>query len=366
MQPLEGPAFIEAIQSYCKGKVISYADAGVSIDAGNKLVDLIKPFCKATRRAGCDADLGGFGGLFDLAAAGYETSNTVLIGATDGVGTKLRIAQTTKKHASVGIDLVAMCVNDLIVAGGEPLFFLDYFATGHLEIEEAAAVVKGIAEGCRQADCGLIGGETAEMPSMYAPGDYDLAGFSVGAVQKDRILPQGVAAGDTLLGLASSGIHSNGFSLVRKLIEKEGLTYDSPCPWDSSVATIGDSLLTPTKIYVKACIPLLKKGIIKAMAHITGGGLLENLPRSLPSGVGAKVTGHPPLPSVFKWMKDASGLDDTEMLRTFNCGVGMVLILDPKYAEEAKSMLLASGEKEVYDLGSLVAESGVNVVGALC
>ncbi len=356
---------MEAIESYCKGKVISYADAGVSIDAGNKLVDLIKPFCKATRRAGCDADLGGFGGLFDLAAAGFESKDTVLIGATDGVGTKLRIAQTTKKHTTVGIDLVAMCVNDLIVAGGEPLFFLDYFATGHLEVEEAAAIVKGIAEGCKQADCGLIGGETAEMPSMYAPGDYDLAGFSVGAVHKDRILPQGVAVGDVLLGLASSGIHSNGFSLVRKLVEKEGLSYESPCPWDTSVPTIGDSLLTPTKIYVKACMPLIRKGLIKGMAHITGGGLLENLPRSLPNGIGACITGHPSLPNVFKWMKNASGLDDNEMLRTFNCGVGMVLILNPENVAEAKDMLLAAGEKEVYDLGTLVGESGVKVTSAL-
>lgn len=345
--------------------MISYADAGVSIDAGNKLIDVIKPFCKATRRAGCDADLGGFGGLFDLSAAGYDAKDTVIIGATDGVGTKLRIAHMTKKHTSVGIDLVAMCVNDLIVAGGEPLFFLDYFATGHLEIDEAAAVVQGIAEGCKQAGCGLIGGETAEMPSMYAPGDYDLAGFSVGAVHRDRILPQNVTVGDALLGLSSSGIHSNGFSLVRKLIEKEGLSYDSPCPWDSSVTTIGDSLLTPTKIYVKACLPLIKKGIIKGMAHITGGGLLENLPRSLPSGVGAEITGHPPLPNVFNWMKVASGLDDNEMLRTFNCGVGMVLILDPKHVSEAKALLLDSGEKEVFDLGTLVAEAEVKMAHAL-
>lgn len=365
VQPLEGPAFIEAIAAYCKGSAISYADAGVSIDAGNHLVDMIKPFCKATRRAGCDADLGGFGGLFDLAAAGFESKDTVLIGATDGVGTKLRIAQLTKKHETVGIDLVAMCVNDLIVAGGEPLFFLDYFATGHLEVDEAAAVVKGIAEGCKQADCGLIGGETAEMPSMYAPGDYDLAGFSVGAVHRDRVLPQGVVVGDALLGLSSSGIHSNGFSLVRKLIEKEGLTYDSPCPWDAKVGTVGDSLLTPTKIYVKACLPLIKKGLIKGMAHITGGGLLENLPRSLPKGVGASVTGHPPLPNVFKWMREASGLDDTEMLRTFNCGIGMVLILDPTNVDEAKAMLTASGEEEVYDLGILVDIPGVTVTSAL-
>jgi phosphoribosylaminoimidazole synthetase len=362
VQPLEGPAFVEAIAAYCKGKVITYADSGVDIDAGNRLVDLIKPFCKATRRAGCDADLGGFGGLFDLSSAGFESKDTVLIGATDGVGTKLRVAQATKNHSTVGVDLVAMCVNDLIVAGGEPLFFLDYFATGHLELEEAAAVVKGIAEGCKLAGCGLIGGETAEMPSMYAPGDYDLAGFSVGAVHRDRILPSGVAVGQSVLGLASSGIHSNGFSLVRKLVEKEGLSYESACPWDSSVATIGDSLLTPTRIYVKACLPLLKKGIVKGMAHITGGGLLENLPRTLPPSVGAEVTNHPPLPKVFKWMKDASGLQDNEMLKTFNCGIGMVLIVDESDVAEAKKMLFDAGEKEVYELGKLIAEEGVKML----
>mmetsp|Transcript_15689 Transcript_15689/g.20463 ORF Transcript_15689/g.20463 Transcript_15689/m.20463 type:complete len:261 (+) Transcript_15689:2-784(+) len=248
-----------------------------------------------------------------------------------------------------------MCVNDLIVAGGEPLFFLDYFATGHLQLEEAAAVVKGIAKGCEQAGCGLIGGETAEMPSMYAPGDYDLAGFSVGAVQKDSILPINVQAGDVLLGLTSSGIHSNGFSLVRKLIEREGLTYSSPCPWDGSKANIGESLLTPTKIYVKACLPLLKAKVVKAMAHITGGGLLENLPRSLPAGVGASVTNHPPLPPVFKWLKNASGLDDTEMLRTFNCGIGMVVIVDKSKVDEAILLLQGSGEENVIMLGELVA-----------
>lgn len=348
----------------CGGETISYADAGVSIDAGNQLVDLIKPACKATRRAGCDADLGGFGGLFDLAAAGYDSANTVLIGATDGVGTKLRIAQSMKKHESVGIDLVAMCVNDLIVGGGEPLFFLDYYATGQLHVEEAAAVVRGIAEGCVQAGCGLIGGETAEMPSMYAPGDYDLAGFSVGAVHRDRILPQGVCAGDTLLGLPSSGIHSNGFSLVRKLIAKEGLEFESPCPWDDA-PTIGDSLLTPTKIYVKSCLPLIKGGLLKGLAHITGGGLVENLPRSLPSGVGAEISGHPSLPSVFKWMQNASGLNDNEMLRTLNCGIGMVLILDISNVAAAKQLLNEAGEEIVYDLGALVEGEGVTVTTKL-
>jgi len=365
VQAQEGIAFIEALEMFSKGDIVSYADAGVNIDEGNRLIEVIKPYCKSTRRAGCNADLGGFGGLFDLAAANYNTNDTVLIGATDGVGTKLRIAHSTGTHDTVGIDLVAMCVNDLIVAGGEPLFFLDYFATGRLEVEEAAAVVKGIAEGCRQAQCGLIGGETAEMPSMYADGEYDLAGFSVGAVHRDRILPQNVTVGDVLLGLSSSGIHSNGFSLVRKLIEREGLDFGSACPWDSSAATVGDSLLTPTKIYVKSCLPLIKEGLLKAMAHITGGGLLENLPRSLPEGVGAKITGHPALPSVFKWMKTASGLDDTEMLRTFNCGIGMVLILDEKSVGAAMDLLRSAGETEVYRLGHLVEGNGVTMAFAL-
>ncbi|CAB9501850.1 Phosphoribosylformylglycinamidine cyclo-ligase [Seminavis robusta] len=365
VQAQEGLAFIEAIETVCRGGVITYADAGVNIDEGNRLVELIKPLCKSTRRSGCDADLGGFGGLFDLAAAGYNTSDTVIIGATDGVGTKLRIAHATKKHETVGIDLVAMCVNDLIVAGGEPLFFLDYFATGRLEVEEAAAVVKGIAEGCRQAQCGLIGGETAEMPSMYSDGEYDLAGFSVGAVHRDRILPKGVAEGDVLLGLSSSGIHSNGFSLVRKLIANEGLDFSSACPWDPDSVSIGDSLLTPTKIYVKSCLPLIKDGLLKGLAHITGGGLLENLPRSLPSELGAEITGHPPLPQVFKWMKIASGLDDSEMLRTFNCGVGMVLILDEKSVSTATELLKSAGETDVFRLGTVVKGSKVTVTASL-
>jgi phosphoribosylaminoimidazole synthetase len=337
----------------------------VSIDAGNDLVELIKPACKATRRPGCDAELGGFGALFDLAAAGYDASSTVLIGATDGVGTKLRIAHATGKHETIGIDLVAMCVNDLIVAGGEPLFFLDYYATGRLDVKEAAGVVQGIAEGCKQARCGLIGGETAEMPSMYAPGDYDLAGFSVGAVHRERILPQGVGAGDVLLGLPSSGIHSNGFSLVRKLVEKTGLDYGGPCPWNTDAPSLGDALLTPTKIYVSSCLPLIKEGLVKGMAHITGGGLLENLPRSLPTGVGALINSHPPLPPVFRWIKDSSGLDDHEMLRTFNCGVGMVLIVSSGDVEKAKSVLASCGEPLIYDLGVLVEEAGVKVPAPL-
>ena len=254
-----------------------------------------------------------------------------------------------------------MCVNDLIVAGGEPLFFLDYYATGHLQTNEAAAVVRGIAEGCKQAGCGLIGGETAEMPSMYKPGDYDLAGFSVGAVHRDRILPKNVVVDNVVLGLPSSGIHSNGFSLVRKLIEKENLTYESPCPWDANAGSVGDSLLTPTKIYVKSCLPLLEKNLLNGLAHITGGGLLENLPRSLPEGVGAEITNHPRLPSVFKWLQNSSGLDDNEMLRTFNCGIGMVLIVSKDDVNVVKDLLTVAGESVVYDLGLLVKGEGVTV-----
>ena len=356
VQPLEGVAFVEAIQRQIKPQAMTYADAGVDINAGNTLVDRIKPFCKATRRPGCDADLGGFGGLFDLSAAGYDAASTVLIGATDGVGTKLEIAQSTGKHETIGIDLVAMCVNDLIVAGGEPLFFLDYFATGKLLVTEAAEVVKGIAEGCRQANCGLIGGETAEMPSMYTPGKYDLAGFAMGAVPRANILPQTVVEGDILLGLRSSGIHSNGFSLVRKLIQGEGLTYESSCPWADG--SVGDSLLTPTKIYVQSVMGLIKSGLVRAMAHITGGGLLENLPRSFPDDVSAEISFHPPLPAVFKWLQNKSGLDDTEMLRTFNCGIGMVLIVPSESVELAKDILKASGEVDVVDMGKMVKGTG--------
>jgi formyltetrahydrofolate-dependent phosphoribosylglycinamide formyltransferase len=360
VQPLEGLAFIEAIQQFCspKSKKISYADAGVDIEAGDALVERIKPYCKATRRPGCDAELGGFGGLFDLKAAGFDAASTVLIGATDGVGTKLKIAHAMNKHSTIGIDLVAMCVNDLIVAGGEPLFFLDYFATGHLQVDEAAEVVKGIAAGCTDAGCGLIGGETAEMPSLYAPGDYDLAGFAVGAVDRDRILPQGVIAGDVLLGIESSGIHSNGYSLVRKLVEKEGLAYSSACPW-APTQTVGDALLIPTKIYVKSCLPLIKAGLVKAMAHITGGGLLDNLPRSLPSGLSAEIESFPPFPPVFQWLQKASGLEELSMHRTFNCGIGMVLIVDQSKVPMVKEMLATVGEA-CHSLGTVV--SGENVV----
>lgn len=361
VQFLEGPAFVEAIQMMGSRSAISYADAGVDIDAGNALVELIKPYCKATRRAGCDADLGGFGGLFDLKAAGFDAASTVLIGATDGVGTKLKIAQIMKNHSTIGIDLVAMCVNDLIVAGGEPLFFLDYFATGHLNVNEAADVVKGIADGCKDANCGLIGGETAEMPSMYAPGDYDLAGFAVGAVDRNRILPHRVSQGDVILGLDSSGIHSNGYSLVRKLVEKEGLSYESPCPW-AAQTKFGEVLLTATKIYVKSCIPLLNAGLVKAMAHITGGGLLENLPRSLPEGLSASIDFHPTLPPVFQWLQQSSGLNTIEMLRTFNCGIGMVLIIGESDVVKVRELLVSVGEI-CHVLGSVVQGDRSVVLG---
>jgi len=361
VQAQEGAAFIEAISKYCGENTISYADAGVSIRTGNEFVEMIKPVCKSTSRPGCCVELGGFGGLFDLAAAGYSSANTILIGATDGVGTKLRIAQATKKHAFVGIDLVAMVVNDLIVAGGEPLFFLDYYATGSLTVDEATIVVRSITKGCKLAGCALIGGETAEMPSMYAPGDYDLAGFGIGAVKKSAILPKNVQAGDILLGLTSSGVHSNGFSLVRKLIEKESMTFESSCPWDTNVETVADSLLTPTKIYVKCCLQLLRKHLLNGMAHITGGGLLENLPRSLPKGVVAEITGLPPLPKVFRWLKKVSGLDDHGMLQIFNCGIGMVLIVKNENEGTVKAMLSEFGE-EVYNLGVLVNGNGEQVI----
>mmetsp|Transcript_41678 Transcript_41678/g.50726 ORF Transcript_41678/g.50726 Transcript_41678/m.50726 type:complete len:1143 (+) Transcript_41678:82-3510(+) len=362
IQPLEGLAFIEAISAHiAKTSKLTYADAGVSIVAGNDLVTAIKPYCKATARPGCDADLGGFGGLFDLAAAGYSSDETIIIGATDGVGTKLRVAQIYGKHDTIGEDLVAMCVNDLIVTGGEPLFFLDYYATGALTVSEAASVVRGIARGCELARCGLIGGETAEMPDIYAKGDYDLAGFAVGAVRKGSILPKDVGEGDVLLGLASSGVHSNGYSLVRKLVAREeGLEYDSVAPWDET-KTVGESLLTPTKIYVKSCMKLIQQKLVHGFAHITGGGLIENLPRSLPSGVNAEITHHPTLPPVFQWIKRTANLEDRDMLLTFNCGVGMVVIVPRENVSTAKSLLESEGET-VCEMGVLVGGSGDRVV----
>ncbi len=323
---------------------ISYRDAGVDIDAGNALVEAIKPLARSTRRRGADADLGGFGALFDLKAAGFK--DPILVASNDGVGTKLKIAIDTGLHATIGIDLVAMCVNDLLAQGAEPLFFLDYFACGKLDVETARSVVAGIAEGCRQAGCALIGGETAEMPGMYAAKDYDLAGFAVGAVERGRILPRtDVVPGDVLIGLASSGVHSNGYSLVRRLVAAENLAWDVPAPFDAS-QMLAEALLVPTRIYVKPVLQAIgASDAVKAVAHITGGGLSENLPRVLPAGLAAHVDlASWQAPAVFGWLARAGSLDDTEMLRTFNCGIGLVLVVAAGEAEAVLAALAAAGE----------------------
>ncbi len=308
---------------------ITYADAGVDIDAGNALVRLIAPMAKATRRSGAESDLGGFGGLFDLKAAGF--SDPILVAANDGVGTKLRLAIDTGILNTVGIDLVAMCVNDLIVQGAEPLFFLDYFATGHLDVEAAAQVISGIAEGCLQSGCALIGGETAEMPGMYAGDDFDLAGFAVGAAERGTLLPRSdMAAGDIIVGLDSSGLHSNGFSLVRRLLADSASKLDAPAPFETPAATLGEALLTPTQLYVKQLLPSLKARRVKALAHITGGGFSENIPRVLPDHLGADIDFTTwALPPVFAWLQSLGGMSDDEMRRTFNCGIGMVAVTAP-------------------------------------
>jgi phosphoribosylformylglycinamidine cyclo-ligase len=327
---------------------VTYRDAGVDIDAGNRLVAAIKPLAKATRRPGADADLGGFGAMFDLKSAGFR--DPVLVSATDGVGTKLKIAIDTGRHSTIGIDLVAMCVNDLVVQGAEPLFFLDYFACGKLDVATAASVVAGIADGCRQAGCALIGGETAEMPGMYAAKDYDLAGFAVGAVERGEILPRGdIAVGDVLIGLPSSGVHSNGYSLVRRLAEQQALGWDAPAPFDSG-RTLSEALLTPTRIYVKPVLSAIKatggaRGAIKALAHITGGGLSENVPRVLPDNVAARIDlGAFTVPAVFGWLAEAGRLSDAEMLKTFNCGLGMIVVVAKGQAESVLAALKAAGE----------------------
>nr|WP_318658535.1 phosphoribosylformylglycinamidine cyclo-ligase [Indioceanicola profundi] len=333
----------------------SYKDAGVDIDAGNALVEAIKPLAKSTARTGSDAGLGGFGALFDLRAAGFQ--DPLLVSTTDGVGTKLKVAIEAGKHDTVGIDLVAMCVNDLVVQGAEPLLFLDYFATGKLDVAAGRAIVSGIAEGCRQAGCALVGGETAEMPGMYAEGDYDLAGFSVGAVERSRVLTGvGVAEGDVVLGLASSGVHSNGYSLVRKLVEVSGLTYGDQCPWDSG-RTLGEALLTPTRIYVKPVLAAVKAGTVKALAHITGGGLIENIPRVLPDGTGVELDAAAwTLPPVFRWLMRTGDIAPHEMARTFNCGIGMVVVCPADRAEEAAKILADSGET-VTRIGKVAASA---------
>jgi phosphoribosylformylglycinamidine cyclo-ligase len=321
--------------SEAKRNGITYADAGVDIDAGNALVKLIAPMAKATRRAGADSDLGGFGGLFDLKAAGF--TDPILVAANDGVGTKLRLAIDTGILDTVGIDLVAMCVNDLIVQGAEPLFFLDYFATGHLDVEAAASVVSGIAEGCKQSGCALIGGETAEMPGMYKGDDFDLAGFAVGAAERGALLPSpDVAAGDIILGLSSSGLHSNGFSLVRKLIATSGAKLGAPAPFETDAATLGEALLTPTQLYVTPLLAPIRQGRIKALAHITGGGFSENIPRVLPTTLAADIDYSSwELPPVFRWLQELGGMDDAELHRTFNCGIGMVAVVSPGEDAEA-------------------------------
>ncbi|AUQ70204.1 phosphoribosylformylglycinamidine cyclo-ligase [Phaeobacter inhibens] len=340
---------------------LTYADAGVDIDAGNALVDRIKPAAKRTNRSGVMSGLGGFGALFDLKDAGY--SDPILVGATDGVGTKLRIAIDTGVVDGVGIDLVAMCVNDLVCQGAEPLFFLDYFATGKLETETAARIIEGIAEGCVRSGCALIGGETAEMPGMYPKGDFDLAGFAVGAMERGTALPADVQEGDVLLGLASDGVHSNGYSLVRKLVEVSGLGWDADCPFGEG--TLGEALLTPTRLYVKQCLAAVRTGGVHALAHITGGGLTENLPRVLPEELGADIDLNAwELPPVFKWMAETGGIAEAEMLKTFNCGIGMILSVSADRADELVQVLEAEGET-VSRLGTVTAGAGMRYSGKL-
>jgi phosphoribosylformylglycinamidine cyclo-ligase len=343
---------------------ITYRDSGVDIDAGNSLVEQIKPLVKATRRTGADADLGGFGGLFDLKATGMR--DPVLVAANDGVGTKLMIAIESGQHTTIGIDLVAMCVNDLVVQGAEPLFFLDYYATGKLDVAVAKDVIAGIAQGCRESGCALIGGETAEMPGLYGRGHYDLAGFAVGAVERDEILPRGdIVSGDVLIGLASSGVHSNAYSLVRRLIAEENLDWGAAAPWAKG-ETVAQSLLTPTRLYVKPVLAAIRatggsgaEGAIKGLSHITGGGLSENIPRVMPAGIAAHVDlAKIKVPPVFGWMKQAGRLDDAELLRTFNCGIGMIVIADKARADAVIAALKAAGESPVI-IGEAEAGRGV-------
>ncbi len=344
----------------------SYGDAGVDIAAGAALVKAIGPLARATTRTGADPEVGGYGGLFDLAAAGFR--DPVLVSGTDGVGTKLKVAFAADRHSTVGIDLVAMCVNDIVTRGAEPLFFLDYFATGKLDVAVAEMVVAGIAHGCKMAGCALIGGETAEMPDMYGAGEYDLAGFAVGAAERDAMLPHDtVEPGDILLGLASDGLHSNGFSLVRKVVEGEGLDYDAPAPFAADTP-LGDALLAPTRIYVKSCLAALADGQIKALAHITGGGLLENIPRVLPDDMAVEINADAwPVPPVFAWLASTGGVEGQEMARTFNCGLGMVAVVSPDDAPAVTTIFEDNGET-VYAVGTVTAKAddapAVKLVGA--
>ncbi len=328
---------------------LNYKQAGVDIDAGNELVNRIKPFAKATSRVGANSDLGGFGALFDLKKCNFK--DPVLVSSTDGVGTKLKVAIDVDKHDTIGIDLVAMSVNDLVVQGAEPLFFLDYFACSKLDVEVASQVVKGIADGCKLAGCALIGGETAEMPGMYKAGDYDLAGFAVGAVERDQILPRSTNAGDILIGLKSSGVHSNGYSLARFILEKNSVNFSDKF---SSEKTVGEALLTPTKIYVKSCLEAIKTGKVKALSHITGGGLTENLPRVLSKNVTPEIDYKSwNRPEIFDYLQKLGNVTDEEMHRTFNCGIGMVLVVAQGDENEVKTILEKAGE-EVFVIGKLI------------
>ena len=334
-----------------------YAAAGVDIDAGNRMVELIRPLVRRTARPGADAEIGGFGGLFDLKAAGF--SDPILVAATDGVGTKVKIAVATQRHDTIGIDLVAMSVNDLVVQGAEPLFFLDYFACGKLDPEVGAAVVTGVAAACKEARCALIGGETAEMPGIYQAGDYDLAGFAVGAVARDKLLPRkDIAPGDSVIGLASSGVHANGFSLVRRIVAAAGLPWDAPAPFEPS-RQLGEALLTPTRLYVQSCLAAIRAtGAVKALAHITGGGFVDNIPRVLPQGLAVALDlDRVPVHPAFKWLAAAGGVSEREMLRTFNCGIGMIAVLDAEAAEQACEAFAANGET-VVRLGEVIAAAG--------
>ena len=338
-----------------------YAATGVDIDAGNRMVDMIKPLLRRTARLGADAEIGGFGGLFDLKAAGF--ADPILVAATDGVGTKVKIAIEMSRHTTIGIDLVAMSVNDLVVQGAEPLFFLDYFACGKLDPRIGAAIVSGVAVACRESGCALIGGETAEMPGVYQHGDYDLAGFAVGAVARDALLPRSdIAPGDLVIGLASSGVHSNGFSLVRRIVSDSRLPWDGPAPFEPT-GSLGEALLTPTRLYVRSCLAAVRSTpAVKALAHITGGGFVENIPRVLPKGtaVSFDLARVPVLP-VFKWLAAAGAVSELEMLRTFNCGIGMIAVLDANSAETAMERFVSHGET-VVRLGEVVAGSGAPVV----
>ena len=336
---------------------LTYKDAGVDIDAGEALVARIAPAAKATRRPGADAALGGFGGLFDLKAAGFE--DPVLVASTDGVGTKLKIAIDTGLYTGIGQDLVAMCVNDIVVQGAEPLFFLDYYATGKLEVDAAAIVIEGIARACKESGCALIGGETAEMPGLYKAGDFDLAGFTVGAVERGAILPRtdAMKEGDVVIGVASSGVHSNGYSLVRRVVADSGIAYDAPCPFANGM-TLGEALLKPTRLYVKSGLEAIRTGGVKGLAHITGGGITENLPRALPDGLDAEIdlSAWSPAP-VFGWLAKSAGIEAAEMLRTFNCGLGLIVIADAEKSGHVIDAFGVAGE-HASRIGKLVKGDG--------